>query len=51
MQAGTSWLYLACVVDMYSHQVLVWSTASRMRAEAELVADALRAAVATRAET
>ncbi|MDB1090135.1 DDE-type integrase/transposase/recombinase [Streptomyces sp. ACA25] len=46
MQVGTSWLYLACVVDMHSRRVLGWSMASHMRAE--LVTDALRAAVATR---
>lgn len=46
VQVGASWLYLACVVDMCSRRVLGWSMASHMRAE--LVTDALRAAVATR---
>ncbi|MCX5233056.1 IS3 family transposase [Streptomyces sp. NBC_00233] len=46
VQAGGTWLYLACVLDICSRRVLGWSTATRMRAE--LVIDALKMAVATR---
>ncbi|MFD8749354.1 DDE-type integrase/transposase/recombinase, partial [Streptomyces sp. NPDC059616] len=46
VQVGAAWLYLACVIDIRSHRVLGWSMAPRMRAE--LVIDALQAAVATR---
>ncbi|MER5228342.1 IS3 family transposase, partial [Streptomyces flaveus] len=46
VQAGATWLYLACVLDIRSRRVLGWSMAPHMRAE--LVIDALQAAVATR---
>ncbi|GAB3971219.1 hypothetical protein GCM10029978_045990 [Actinoallomurus acanthiterrae] len=46
VQVGGSWLYLACVLDIRSRRVLGYSMASHMRAE--LVTDALAAAVATR---
>ncbi len=46
IQVGATWLYLACVVDIRSRRVLGWSMAPHMRAE--LVIDALRAAVAAR---
>ncbi|MFJ2272515.1 IS3 family transposase [Streptomyces sp. NPDC087849] len=46
VQVGATWLYLACVVDIRSRRVLGWSMAPHMRAE--LVIDALQAAVATR---
>jgi transposase InsO family protein len=46
VQVGGSWLYLACVLDIYSRRVLGYSMASHMRAE--LVIDALEMAVATR---
>ncbi|MFJ2136689.1 IS3 family transposase [Streptomyces sp. NPDC087845] len=46
VQVGPTWLYLACVVDIRSRRVLGWSMAPHMRAE--LVIDALQAAVATR---
>ncbi|GGX29475.1 transposase [Streptomyces chryseus] len=46
LQVGTSWLYLACVIDIRSRRVLGWSMAPHMRAE--LVIDALQAAVAAR---
>ncbi|MFJ7209796.1 IS3 family transposase [Streptomyces sp. NPDC098789] len=46
VQVGAVWLYLACVIDIRSRRVLGYSIASRMRAE--LVIDALQAAVAAR---
>ncbi|WP_457511585.1 IS3 family transposase [Streptomyces sp. TE33382] len=46
VQVGAAWLYLACVIDIRSRRVLGWSMAPHMRAE--LVIDALQAAVATR---
>ena len=46
IQVGATWLYLACVVDIRSRRVLGWSMAPHMRAE--LVIDALRAAIAAR---
>ncbi len=46
VQVGGSWMYLACVLDICSRQVLGWSMASHMRTE--LVIDALNMAVATR---
>jgi transposase InsO family protein len=46
IQVGGSWLYLACVVDMYSRKVIGYSMADHMRAE--LVIDALQAAVSCR---
>ncbi|MFD0294913.1 IS3 family transposase [Streptomyces sp. NPDC059616] len=46
VQVGATWLYLACVIDIQSRRVLGWSMAPHMRAE--LVIDALQAAVATR---
>jgi len=46
LRAGTSWLYLATVVDLYSRRLVGWSLATHLRAE--LVIDALDAAVTTR---
>ncbi|MCX4429197.1 IS3 family transposase [Streptomyces mirabilis] len=46
VQVGAAWLYVACVIDIRSRRVLGWSMAPHMRAE--LVIDALQAAVATR---
>uniref|UniRef100_A0AAU2VFI4 DDE-type integrase/transposase/recombinase n=1 Tax=Streptomyces sp. NBC_00003 TaxID=2903608 RepID=A0AAU2VFI4_9ACTN len=46
VQAGGSWMYLACVLDICSRRVLGWSMASHMRTE--LVIDALNMAVSTR---
>ena len=46
VQVGGSWLYLACVLDIYSRRVLGYSMAAHMRTE--LVTDALKMAVATR---
>lgn len=46
VQVGGTWLYLACVLDIYSRRVLGWSMATHMRTE--LVVDALTMAVATR---
>ncbi|NUK07858.1 IS3 family transposase [Streptomyces lunaelactis] len=46
IQVGTTWLYLACVIDICSRRVIGWSMAPHMRAE--LVIDALEAAVAAR---
>lgn len=46
VQVGAAWLYVACVIDVRSRRVLGWSMAPHMRAE--LVIDALQAAVATR---
>lgn len=46
VQAGGTWLYLACVLDVCSRRVLGWSMATHMRTE--LVVDALKMAVATR---
>ena len=43
------WLYLATVIDLASRRVVGWSMADHMRAE--LVADALRMAVAARRPT
>ena len=49
VQVGATWLYLACVLDIRSRRVPGWSMAPHMRAE--LVIDALQAAVATRGGT
>ncbi|MFE7311111.1 DDE-type integrase/transposase/recombinase [Streptomyces sp. NPDC057546] len=49
MQVGGTWLYLACVLDIYSRRVLGHSVASHMRAE--LVIDGLKMAVAARGGT
>lgn len=46
VQVGASWLYVASVIDICSRRVVGWSMAPHMRAE--LVIDALRAAVAAR---
>jgi transposase InsO family protein len=46
LRTGEGWLYLATVIDLYSRRVIGWSVAAHMRTE--LVADALRMAVATR---
>jgi transposase InsO family protein len=46
IQVGSSWLYLASVIDIRSRRVLGWSMAPHMRAE--LVIDALNAAIAAR---
>jgi transposase InsO family protein len=43
---GSSWLYLATVIDICSLRVVGWSIADHMRAD--LVVDALEAAVAAR---
>jgi transposase InsO family protein len=49
LRAGSSWLYLATVVDLYSRRLVGWSLADHLRAG--LVCDALTAAVATRGGT
>lgn len=46
LRTGEGWLFLATVIDLYSRRVIGWSLAAHMRTE--LVADALRMAVATR---
>ena len=46
LRTGEGWLFLATVIDLYSRRVIGWSVAAHMRTE--LVADALRMAVATR---
>jgi transposase InsO family protein len=46
LRTGEGWLFLATVIDLFSRRVIGWSVASHMRTE--LVADALRMAVATR---
>ncbi|MGW0789439.1 IS3 family transposase, partial [Streptomyces sp. NPDC002911] len=46
VQVGGAWMYLACVLDIYSRRVLGYSMASHMRAE--LVIDALKMAVTAR---
>jgi transposase InsO family protein len=46
LRAGPSWLSLATVVDLSSRRLVGWSLADHLRAE--LVVDALTAAVATR---
>lgn len=46
VQVGAAWLYLVCVLDIRSRRVLGYSMAPHMRAD--LVIDALQAAVATR---
>ena len=49
LRTGEGWLFLATVIDLYSRRVIGWSVAAHMRAE--LVADALKMAVATRGGT
>jgi transposase InsO family protein len=49
LRAGSSWLYIATVVDLYSRRLVGWSLADHLRTE--LVVDALTAAVATRGGT
>lgn len=46
VQVGSSWLYVASVIDIRSRRVLGWSMAPHMRAE--LVIDALNTAIAAR---
>lgn len=46
LRTGEGWLYLATVIDLFSRRVIGWSVANHMRTE--LVADALKMAVATR---
>jgi len=46
IRVGSTWLYLACVIDICSRRVLGWSMATHMRAD--LVIDALEAAVGAR---
>ena len=46
LRTGEGWLYLATVIDLFSRRVIGWSVAAHMRTE--LVADALKMAVATR---
>ena len=46
LRTGEGWLFLATVIDLFSRRVIGWSVADHMRTE--LVADALRMAVATR---
>lgn len=49
LRTGEGWLFLATVIDLFSRRVIGWSAASHMRTE--LVADALKMAVATRGGT
>lgn len=49
LRTGEGWLYLATVIDLFSRRVIGWSVAAHMRTE--LVADALKMAVATRGGT
>lgn len=49
LRTGQGWLFLATVIDLYSRRVIGWSAAPHMRTE--LVADALKMAVATRGGT
>lgn len=46
LRTGEGWLFLATVIDLFSRRVIGWSAAAHMRSE--LVADALKMAVATR---
>ena len=46
LRTGEGWLFLATVIDLFSRRVIGWSVADHMRTE--LVADALKMAVATR---
>jgi transposase InsO family protein len=46
LPVGKDWMYLATVIDIHSRRVVGWSMAEHMRAD--LVVDALEAAVATR---
>ncbi|MEV6107098.1 IS3 family transposase [Streptomyces sp. NPDC051940] len=46
LPVGKTWMYLATVIDIHSRRVVGWSMAEHMRAD--LVVDALEAAVATR---
>ena len=47
--AGDKWLYLAVVIDLCSRRIVGWQLADHMRSE--LVTDALRKALAARANT
>jgi transposase InsO family protein len=49
LRTGEGWLFLATVIDLYSRRVIGWSIVTHMRTE--LVADALKMAVATRGGT
>jgi transposase InsO family protein len=49
LRTGEGWLFLATVIDFFSRRVIGWSIATHMRTE--LVADALRMAVAARGGT
>jgi len=49
LRTGEGWLFLATVIDLYSRRVIGWSLAAHMRTE--LVADALKMAIATRGGT
>lgn len=49
LRTGEGWLFLATVIDLFSRRVIGWSAAAHMRTE--LVADALKMAVATRGGT
>jgi len=49
LRTGEGWLFLATVIDLFSRRVIGWSVAAHMRTE--LVADALKMAVATRGGT
>jgi transposase InsO family protein len=49
LRTGEGWLFLATVIDLFSRRVIGWSAANHMRTD--LVADALRMAVATRGGT
>ena len=46
LRTGEGWLFLATVIDLFSRRVIGWTVADHMRTE--LVADALKMAVATR---
>ncbi len=46
LPVGAGWMYLATIIDIHSRRVVGWSMADHMRAD--LVVDALQAAVATR---
>ena len=49
LRTTEGWLFLATVIDLFSRRVIGWSVANHMRTE--LVADALKMAVATRGGT
>ena len=46
IRTGTGWLYLAIVLDLYSHKVVGWAMAPNM--PAELVCAALQMAIQMR---